>query len=276
MIDRIVAIYCLCDDFLKSKGFSDWHNVKMSDAEIMTVFIVANIEFYGNLEKSRRFLHEHHYMKKMLEKSRFCRRLHRLDDSFWQELISFVLRKGSIFGLPDEFLVDSFPIRVCHNIRMNRCRLFSEKCYRGFIATKKEYFRGLKMHVVTTTIGRPVVAWITPGKVHDLAAFREQKPWENLPNGSKTYGDAAYLDYELEAELEKEGKRLIARRRGNSKNPLYASDLLSLMGLRRVIETAFSKIAVNMPKKIHAITEKGFKIKAFGLVAALAISFAII
>lgn len=44
MNDQIVAIYCLCDDYLKSAGFArnQWHNEKMNDAEVMTVAIVAS------------------------------------------------------------------------------------------------------------------------------------------------------------------------------------------------------------------------------------------
>ncbi|MGE4573145.1 MULTISPECIES: hypothetical protein [Parachlamydia] len=58
MNDQIVAIYCLCDDYLKSAGFARnrWHNEKMNDAEVMTVVIVASRFFYGNIERARLML----------------------------------------------------------------------------------------------------------------------------------------------------------------------------------------------------------------------------
>ena len=62
------------------------HNGRMSDAEVMTTAIVAALFFSGNLEKSRIFLQEHGYIPKMLEKSRFNRRLHKISELF---LVSF-------------------------------------------------------------------------------------------------------------------------------------------------------------------------------------------
>ena len=55
MNDQIVAIYCLCDDYLKSAGFARnrWHNEKMNDAEVMTVVIVASRFFFWNIVRAR-------------------------------------------------------------------------------------------------------------------------------------------------------------------------------------------------------------------------------
>jgi len=50
---QVIAIYCFCDDFLKSNGYKDWPNVKMTFAEIMLVYIVATRFFYGNIERAR-------------------------------------------------------------------------------------------------------------------------------------------------------------------------------------------------------------------------------
>jgi len=52
MIDRIIAIYCICDDLLKAQGIEHWPNTKMTDAELMTTFILAHTDFYGNIEKA--------------------------------------------------------------------------------------------------------------------------------------------------------------------------------------------------------------------------------
>lgn len=275
MIDRIIAIYCICDDFLNSLGFEHWHNIKMTDAEVMTTFILAHTDFYGNLEKTRAFLYEHGYVPRMLEKSRFCRRLHRLDRRTWHKLIQYAALRGAVFGLPNEFIIDSFPVRVCQHIRMHRSRLFPEDKFKGFNACRREFFRGLKVHAIVTTAGRPWITWITPGNVHDLRAYKERAPWMELQRGSKTYGDAAYLDEALEEYLELRDQRLIAARRENSKKPLYIRDFLDLQGVRKMVETTFSRIAALMPRKIHAVTDAGFEIKTMGFVVAIAMIFAI-
>jgi len=237
MIDRIIAIYCICDDFFKIQRVEPWPNIKMTDAELMTTFIVAHTDFYGNLEKARIFLQEYGYIPSMLEKSRFCRRLHKFPESIWQKLIAYAGTKGSIFGLPNEFIVDSFPMRICQKVRINRCRLFRDAKFIGYNACRKEYFRGLKVHALVTTYGRPLTVWITPGSVHDNRAYKERAPWIELPKGSKTYGDNAYEDATLENLLELRGQRLITARKENTKRALYIRDFLDLQGVRKVIET---------------------------------------
>lgn len=275
MNDRVIAIYCICDDFLKSQQRPEhWHNTKMTDAELITTFIIAHTDFYGNLEKARTFLKEYGYIPSMLGKSRFCRRLHALEESIWQELIAYAATRGSIFGLPNEFVVDSFPMRVCQNVRMHRSHLFRETKFIGYNACRKEYFRGLKVHALVTTYGRPWIVWLTPGNVHDNRAYKERAPWLELREGSKTYGDNAYEDEALENLLELRGQRLIADRKENTTRPLDVRDFLDLQGIRKVVETTFSRIAALMPRKVHAVTEKGFILKTMGFVTAVAFIFA--
>jgi hypothetical protein len=275
MIDRIIAIYCICDDFLKSQGVEHWPNIKMTDAELIATFILAHTDFYGNIDKARVFLHEHDYIPRMLGKSRFSRRIHRIDDSIWHQLIQYAAKKGTIFGLPNEFIVDSFPVRVCQSIRMSRTRLFPDSKFVGFNACRNEFFRGVKIHALVTTYGRPWIVWMTPGNVHDNRAYKEKAPWMEMVPGSKTYGDNAYSDEALENLLELRGQRLIADRRENSTRPLHVRDFLDLKGIRKVVETTFSRIMALMPRKIHAVTENGFKLKAMGFVVGMAMIFAI-
>jgi hypothetical protein len=62
MDEKIIATYCLC----------------VSDAEVLTTALTAALFFRGNLESARWMLKQHDYMPRMLRKSRFSRRLHRL------------------------------------------------------------------------------------------------------------------------------------------------------------------------------------------------------
>lgn len=58
----------------------------------------------------------------------------------------------------DIYLVDSFPASVCENIRIPRTRIYgaeegpSER-FQGYIASKDEYFFGVKVHLLVTTWG---------------------------------------------------------------------------------------------------------------------------
>jgi len=65
---QVIAIYCFCDDFLKSKGYKDWPNVKMSLAEIMLIYIVATRFFYGNIERAYTTLKDNKYISKPISR----------------------------------------------------------------------------------------------------------------------------------------------------------------------------------------------------------------
>ena len=82
MDDEILTIYCLCDDFLLSASHHDHPSCQMSSAEVMTVALVAVLYFGGNFAHARRLLHEPKWMPVMLSKSRFSRRLYRVEHQF--------------------------------------------------------------------------------------------------------------------------------------------------------------------------------------------------
>ena len=97
-----------------------------------------------------------------------------------------------------------------------------------------------------------------------------------LPQGSEIYGDSAYLDYEhqdLLSEIEK--VRLIAEPKSNSLRPIALNDYVNLKHIRKFIEGSFGVISRLLPRKIHAVTPEGFKIKVIGFLIAAAINFII-
>lgn len=271
--EQVIAIYCFCDDFLKSIGYQDWPNTKMTLSEIMLVYIVATRFFYGNIERARLILYGSRYIKRCLSKSQLNRRLHQITNERWHELIRYAYTQRAIIGLSKEFVIDSFPISVCRNIRINRCRIYWNEEFRGYNASKKEYFYGLKVNVIATVEGQPFEVLLSPGSYHDLDPFKLMKV--DLPPNSNCYGDSAYTDYEYEDSLKHKGIRVIIERKANSCRPLLFEDWQDLKRFRRTIETTFSLISSWLPKKVHAITSTGFELKVMGFVIALAINFII-
>ncbi len=75
MEEIIITVFCLCDDLVKALNIKEDKQVKMSNAEVMTVALSAALFFNGNFQRSREFLSEHGYIPNMLSKSRFNRRL---------------------------------------------------------------------------------------------------------------------------------------------------------------------------------------------------------
>lgn len=274
MNDQIIAIYHLCDEYLKSIGLTGqkWHNEKMSDAEVMTVVIVASRYFYGNIERARQFLKENGYILKMLSKSRLNRRMHLIPDDIWQNMLKFSHQYSTYRYLDNDYIVDSFPVSVCRNIRISRCRIFTTEDFRGYNASKKEYFYGVKATVITNLCGHPLKMIIAPGSEHDLPALKVLDP-RCLPKGSVLYGDAAYIDYRYEDEMLKEGVKMAVDRKSNSTRPYELEDYVNLKKHRKTIEGIFASITNLMPKKIHAIVARGFELKIINFIIAAATTF---
>ncbi len=160
MDDTITTIYCLCDDFLKAIGHRDDLQVVMSTAEVMAVPLVAATFFGANIDKTRLFLHEYGYMKKMLGKSRLNRRIHAIEPKLWRVLFELLAQAFKERNADQTYVVDSLPVAACDNIRIRRCRLYppeeSAGAFRGYIPSKRRYFYGLRVHLVVSGAGEPV------------------------------------------------------------------------------------------------------------------------
>lgn len=87
MDTQIIVMFCLCVDMLKSLHHYEDAQCQMSDAEVMTTAIIAMLYFKGNFSLASGYLYEQNYIPKMLGKSRFNRRLHRIADLFF-DLVS--------------------------------------------------------------------------------------------------------------------------------------------------------------------------------------------
>jgi hypothetical protein len=77
-----VAVYCLCAGLLSAVGHRDDAQCHLTDAEIMTIALVAALFFGGNSALTCLFWRAQGYMPRMLSASRFNRRLHRIKDRF--------------------------------------------------------------------------------------------------------------------------------------------------------------------------------------------------
>ena len=259
MDDKIIATFCLCDDLLKAIHHQEDHQCQMNDAEIMTTAFIAALFFRGNHESARAMLQQHGYIPHMVSKSRFSRRLHRIKEIF---ILFFNMFSQTWKTLNTDaiYVIDSIPIAVCDNIRIRRSKIYSQEDFRGYQASKKRYFYGLKIHLMVTQDGQPVECFLTPGSVGDVDALKYYA--YDLPNGSIIYADKAYNDYEIEDVLQEvEHIQLLPIRKKNSKRALSPSISFVQSYHRKRVETAGSLIAQLLPKSIHAVTSQGFELK---------------
>lgn len=269
MDHTIILVYCLCDDILKALQHREDPQCQMSDAEVMTTGLVAALFFGGKHKLTCDFLREQKYIPQMLSKSQFSRRLQRLDYLF----IALFRVLGETFKeLNDEsvYIIDSAPIAVCDNIRIKRNKIYGDEAHRGYQASKKRYFYGVKVHLLVTKDHQPVEFFLSPGAFSDTVALTQFD--FDLPEGSQIFGDKAYTDYLVEDRLAEVGIQLAPDRKKNSTRPMPPWLRFFLRQYRNQVETAGSMIERLLPKSIHAVTAKGFELKVILFVLASSIN----
>ena len=270
MDTQIVAVFCLVDDILKAMRNREDEQCQMCDAEVMTTAIIAVLYFGGNYAQARRMLASQGYVPKMLSKSRFSRRLHRIKP-FFLTLFNVLGEHWKALNEESIYAIDTFPIPACDNYRIPRAKLYQGEQYRGYIASKKRYFFGIKLHLMVTQTGQPVELMLSPGSFFDgtgLYAFDF-----DLPVGSQVVGDKAYNNYAVEDMLEVAGIHLSPFRKKNSKRPVPTWVHYLQFHYRKMIETTGSLLSNLLPNKIHATSAVGFELKITLFVLACSFNY---
>jgi hypothetical protein len=250
MIEKSIAIYTIIDDLLKELEHTEPKNRNISDAEVITTTVISALYFSGNQEKAICFMRSVSLIPNMLSKSRFNRRLHMIRDLI---VDLFFQLSGMIkeLNIESEYIIDSFPVKICDNMRIANSKLVQGEIYRGKKATMRRWFYGFNVHVMVTTEGIPVEYTFLPGSKHDSEALK-QLPF-NLEQGSRVYADAGYTNYKIEDMLHQAEKiELLVARKSNSKRKREPYQEFLIESMRKRVETTFSEISTLLPI-FHAV-----------------------
>jgi hypothetical protein len=125
--------------------------------------------------------------------------MHALPDSVWENLFCILAEIFKTANSGQEYIIDSFPVPVCDNIRISRSEIVEGEEFRGYIASKRRYFYGIRVHMIVTASGEPVEFLIAPGSERDVRVMKMMN--FDLPENSTVYGDKDYNDYRFEDML---------------------------------------------------------------------------
>jgi len=262
MREQTVAMYCFLDDLLAltrpRRARPADPRRRLSDAQVLTTALVAARFFGGNLVLGQRYM-EQRWGQNKLDKSGFSRQLHALTETL-HGLFATCGQVLKELHTEARYVIDSFPVAVCHHTRIPRCKLLTGKAYHGRCASKRTWFYGFKVQVITTSDGLPVEFYVHAGSEADLTGLRAMAV--DLPAGSVLYTDAGYTDYALEDVFaEATGGQQQTARKANSKRPHSPAQRFLIQYFRKGIETTFSQLTARFPKHIHAVTAAGFVLK---------------
>jgi len=262
----IVTAFVVIDKTMATLGHRDDVRARASDAEVLTVGVVAAKYFQNHLARALQMLHLGRYLSGPLGVSRFNRRLHRLAD--WLALAVETL--GALFATGEAFPIDSMPIPVCRRARARRCAKVRGRAYCGYCAAKREEFFGWRPHLVCTTTGVPVAFTLLPGGLHDLTPIHELA--YGLPAEAVVYGDkgdnAAADEATMLAETE---VRLVPIRKANMRPNAWA-DKLALRAWRKRIEALYSQLEAMGVQRLRARANPGLALKLHASLLAATIT----
>jgi len=134
MPEKIITLYCFFDELLQAAQHRDDRQSQLSPAEVMTIAAVAAEFFTGNQQVALNFLGSHGYIKPF-SKSRFNRRLHKIPEALWQIALSVLAHIHQSANAQSLHIVGTFPVPVCRNIRIRRCRIYKGNAFRGYCAS---------------------------------------------------------------------------------------------------------------------------------------------
>ena len=266
IVSQTICIFVFIDDILQSIGHNTDKRAQCDDSEIITTAMIASLHFGGNHADAIGFVQDTGLMPQMLSESRFNRRLHNIADL----TVDLFFQLGQAIMSLDTTLtyrIDSFPVKCCHNIRIKRSKLFKGEEFRGYNASKREYFYGIKVFMITNVDNKPVEYTFTPGAWAEIDGFR-QMPLQ-LPKFAQLFGDSGFTDYSHEEDLN-DGQNIemkIARKK-NSKKQHYPWWNFLINVERKPIESTFSELTALLSRKIHAVSQKGFLLKVVLLIFA--------
>lgn len=237
------TIFALIDKFVKcnSQLFENQGKIgrryTFKDKEILKMLFVRDKEKVPSNRDLVCFLKTYcfSWFPKVPDHSTFCRREKRLV-SIQNSLRIFILR--SLIEFWDKIrLVDSTPISVVRYERSKYYDAIPEASY-GYCSTKKEKYKGFKLHMLTSLSGIPTDFEVTPANIVDLKVLKELIAfYQQL----LVVGDKAYLDKNIKEQLVKEQKYLIYPYKKNQSMKNSPSEK-KLLKLRKRIETAFNQL----------------------------------
>lgn len=258
MLDRLVETFCDFDDFCKSIR-TQWEATLVTDSktpkrkygpeaglvdsEIMTLLVLYHASRFKNFKAFYNGV-VLGLLRPYFPGAPCYDRFLTLTKRVWVLLAFFLAsRMGQ---KTDIYYIDSTPLAVCHNRRINRHKVFAGLAERG--KTSMGWFFGFKLHLVFNHEREIVALKLTPGNVSDTTPVPELT--KDLVG--KLFGDKGYIGQKLAQELLRRGLALMTRVRRNMKSlPVSFLDKALLNG-RGIAETIIGHVkefsSLRLPK----------------------------
>ena len=202
-------------------------------SEIMTILVMFQMSGYKTFKDFYFSCLCENYRNDFPKLVSYNRFVELMSSAFMPLLVMIQSLKGQETG---KYFIDSTKLPVCHNLRINRNKVFKGCATRG--KTSTGWFFGFKLHLIINDKGEIVNFTMTSGSVHDT------KVVEKLSDTLKgwLFGDRGYVSKHLKETLEKRGLELITTLKKNMKQRLLDPIRKHYMKQRGIIETMIGQL----------------------------------
>jgi hypothetical protein len=241
----LTEIFTMIDDYCKTfdqntQGFllpnpkrKRQRYCRISISEIMTIILMFQLSHYRTFKDFYLECILIYYRKEFPNYVSYNRFIELMPMAFmpltWMMTSMFGLETGTYF-------IDSTKLPVCHNLRINRHKVFKDYAKRG--KTSTGWFFGFKLHLVFNERGEIMRFCLTPGNVDDRA------PVESMMKKLTGWlvGDRGYISQKLKETLEQQGVEIITKAKKNMKDKVLEPAKAFLLGKRGIVETIIDQL----------------------------------
>ena len=245
-MNNLVELFCDVDDFcqtflprwesqqMASGDLQRRRKGKLSLSEIMTIIILFH---QSNYRTFKAFYKEYveMYLRSAFPDLVSYPRFVALKPRALGPLCAYLYRLyGQCSGIS---FIDSTPLKVCHNRRIQQHKVFAGLAGRG--KSSMGWFYGFKLHLVVNDQGQLLGCQLTSGNVDD----RTPVPTLAKHLFGKLFGDRGYVSQPLFDQLwQTFNVQLITKLRKNMKNKLMTMSDKILLRKRALIETIIDQL----------------------------------
>lgn len=269
---------------LKQQRLSNNHEPLFSDEELLTIYLFGHMQGLTTQRRIYEYIRNHWcgwFPALPAYQSVNCR-LNELAPAFELLITELLTTQAWQVAAGNDRLIDSVPVMLARGTRAKRASVAAELADTGFCATKQQYYRGVKLHVIAARriakLPLPEKIHLSQASQHDLAALREVSP--SLPAGCGLFADTAYFHRETKDECKERGWFLVAaykRHRHEPEKdvpPLY-NRFVSAM--RQPLESLFNWLiqTTDLQNASRVRSSQGLKVHCYGklAVACLLLTF---
>lgn len=245
MLAPVTEIFCDIDDFCKAylKSRSSYllpnpdrkrdRTMQMSLSEIATIIVLFQMSHYRTFKDFYCGCILQAMQKDFPDALSYTRFI-ACKSAALMLLTAYLLSKtGKPTGL---YYIDSTSLRVCHNKRIYRNKVFQGIAERS--KSTMGWFYGFKLHLVINHQGELVNFCLTKGNVDDRAVVR--KLMANLKGLAA--GDKGYLGQALADDLAKQDLKFVTKVRKNMKKKMHSAFEKFFLKQRGIVETIIDQL----------------------------------